>query len=154
MDFCKLVNAEFNSAVPPVKLSRTKGNIQIERSEDSFPDLLWWLKDKGSYVWVLADVSVYINEFRDDLTAIYDVSVVPGSGYTVAGAHISSPQRWDSVLVTWGSSPCVMAHTCLTLVKVRSQKSVCMSFCLCYLYQSKATMRGETHKFQTHCFCM
>lgn len=109
MDFCKLVNAEFNSAVPPVKLSRTKGNIQIERSEDSFPDLLWWLKDKGSYVWALADVSVYINEFRDDLTAIYDVSVVPGSGYTVAGAHISSPQRWDSVLVTWGSSPCVMA---------------------------------------------
>lgn len=35
-----MVNAEFNSAVPLVKLSRMKGNIQIERSEDSFPDLL------------------------------------------------------------------------------------------------------------------
>lgn len=130
-----------------------KSNIQVERSEESisFPDLPLWLKDNGSCVWALADVSLYINEFRDDLTAIYHVSVVPGSGHTVAGAHIPLPQRWDSVLVTWGSSPCVMAHTCLTLVKTQSQESVCMSFCLCCLYRSKATMRGETYKFQPHC---
>lgn len=154
MDFCKLVNAEFNSAVTPVKLSRTKGNIQTKRSEDSFPDLLWGLKRTRAAMCerlLMCPCTLMNSEMIWQPSMMSQLCQVLGTQWQV---HTSLHLK-DEILFWWLEAQVLVSwpHTCLTLVKVRSQKSVCMSFCLCCLYQSKATMRRETHKFQTHCFC-